>query len=60
MKQFLQPFPAGADRFLGLKLEASPQNQPVIPEALAWLEGCVKSRMECGDHWLIYAEVKNG
>ena len=60
MKQFLQPFAPGADRFEGLALEASPGEQPLLPDALAWLEGSVKQRMECGDHWLVYAEVQHG
>jgi len=60
MKQFLQPFAPGADRFAGLELEQSPSGQPVLPEALAWLECSVKQRMECGDHWLIYAQVTSG
>jgi flavin reductase (DIM6/NTAB) family NADH-FMN oxidoreductase RutF len=60
MKQFLQPFAPGADRFAGLALEHSPAGLPVLPEALAWLECTVKQRMECGDHWLLYAEVQAG
>ncbi|QPN60908.1 diflavin flavoprotein [Synechococcus sp. CBW1002] len=60
MKQFLQPFPPGADRFAGLELQESPGGYPVLPEALAWLEGRVKQRMECGDHWLVYAELSSG
>jgi len=60
MKQFLQPFAPGADRFAGLALETSPSEQPLLPDALAWLEGSVKQRMECGDHWLVYAEVQHG
>ena len=60
MKQFLQPFTPGADRFAGLDLEASPADQPLLPEALAWLECSVKQRMECGDHWLLYAQVQAG
>ncbi len=60
MKQFLQPFEPGADRFAGLQLEASPSGQPVLPEALAWLEASVSQRMECGDHWLLYAQVSHG
>ena len=60
MKQFLQPFEPGANRFAGLELETSPGEQPLLPEALAWLEGSVKQRMECGDHWLIYAQVNHG
>ncbi|MEB3326381.1 MAG: diflavin flavoprotein [Synechococcus sp.] len=60
MKRFLQPFSPGADRFAGLDLEQSPGGQPILPEALAWLEATVRQRMECGDHWLLYAEVNRG
>ena len=60
LKQFLQSFPPGANRLLGLTLEKSPGDQPILPEALAWVEGCVKKRMECGDHWVIYAEINFG
>jgi hypothetical protein len=60
MKQFLKPFAPGADRFAGLDLQQSPAGQPILPEALAWLEATVKQRMECGDHWLLYAQVEHG
>ena len=60
MRQFLQPFPPGANRFAGLQLEASPGGQPILPEALAWLEAQVTARMECGDHWILYAQVSHG
>jgi flavorubredoxin/flavin reductase (DIM6/NTAB) family NADH-FMN oxidoreductase RutF len=60
MRQFLQPFPPGANRFAGLELEASPGGQPLLPEALAWLEAQVSARMECGDHWILYAQVSHG
>ncbi len=60
MKQFLKPFAPGADRFAGLELLRSPAGQPILPEALAWLEARVNQRMECGDHWLIYAQVNHG
>jgi flavin reductase (DIM6/NTAB) family NADH-FMN oxidoreductase RutF len=60
MKRFLQPFPPGADRFAGMELETSPSGQPLLPEALAWLEAEVVQRMECGDHWLIYGQVNHG
>ena len=60
MRQFLQPFPPGANRFASLELEASPCGQPILPEALAWLEAQVTARMECGDHWLLYAQVSHG
>jgi flavorubredoxin/flavin reductase (DIM6/NTAB) family NADH-FMN oxidoreductase RutF len=60
MKRFLQPFPPGADRLAGLELETSPGGQPLLPDALAWLEARVSQRMECGDHWLLYAEALSG
>ena len=60
MRQFLQPFPPGSNRFEGLELEASPGGQPILPEALAWLEARVTARMECGDHWILYAQVSHG
>ena len=60
LKQFLKPFSPGEDRLTGVNLLYSPNQQPILPEALAWIEGCVKQRMECGDHWLIYAEVLHG
>ncbi len=60
MKQFLKPFDPGADRFESLDLTLSPAGHPLFLESLAWVEGTVKQRMECGDHWLIYAEINNG
>jgi flavorubredoxin/flavin reductase (DIM6/NTAB) family NADH-FMN oxidoreductase RutF len=60
MKQFLQPFSPGADRFAGLDFSDSPGGQPLLPEALAWIEATVRQRMECGDHWLLYAEAVSG
>jgi len=39
---------------------AGPCGQPILPEALAWLEAQVTARMECGDRWLLYAQVSRG
>ncbi len=60
MKHFLSAFPPGADRFEGVAIHPSPGQQPILEEALAWIEASVKQRMDCGDHWLIYAEARNG
>ena len=60
MKHFLQPFTPGADRFAGLQVTESPHGQPLLQEALAWLEVRVCQRAECGDHWLIYGQVEHG
>ncbi|NJO42817.1 MAG: flavin oxidoreductase [Cyanobacteria bacterium CRU_2_1] len=32
----------------------------ILDEALAYLECTIQNRMECGDHWLLYATVDNG
>jgi len=60
MKHFLSPFPPGADRFEGQTINESPGEQPILSDALAWMEATVKQRMDCGDHWLIYAEAHQG
>ena len=60
MKHFLSPFSPGADRFAGVALSRSPDGQPILDEALAWMQATVRQRMDCGDHWLLYAEVSHG
>ncbi len=60
MKRFAKPFAPGEDRFAGLETEETPNGQIIIPDSLAWLDASVKERMECGDHWVIYAEVNYG
>ncbi|MBO8242913.1 flavin oxidoreductase [Prochlorococcus marinus XMU1411] len=60
LKRFTKPFAPGEDRFKGLDIELTPNEQIIIPESLAWLDASVKERMECGDHWVIYAEVLHG
>ena len=44
----------------GVELEQGPTGQPLLPGALAWLEATVRQRMDVGDHWVIYAEVRAG
>jgi len=60
MKRFAKPFAPGEDRFADLETEETPNGQIIIPDSLAWLDASVKERMECGDHWVIYAEVNYG
>ncbi|MBE9130140.1 diflavin flavoprotein, partial [Coleofasciculus sp. LEGE 07081] len=59
-RHFLQSFAPGEDRFAGLDTEDAENGCPIIKDALAYVECTVKSRMDCGDHWLIYAVVDNG
>ena len=61
MRQFLQPFPPGANRFEGISIiENVAQGGPVLSDALAYLDCLVKQRLETTDHWIIYAVVEHG
>ncbi|MEM9272532.1 MAG: diflavin flavoprotein [Cyanobacteria bacterium P01_F01_bin.143] len=60
MKQFLKPFEPGEDRFLGLTVEEAENGCPILTDALAFLECRIANKMECGDHWLIYATAEKG
>lgn len=60
MKHFLKPFSPGEDRFAGVATQTANNGCPILTDALAYLECTVKDRMECGDHWLVYAVVENG
>ncbi len=60
MKHFLKPFGPGEDRFAGVETEESSLGLPILKDALAYLECRVNSRMECGDHWVVYAVVESG
>lgn len=59
-RHFLKPFTPGEDRFAGLDTQEAENGCPIINDALAYLECTVKNRMDCGDHWLVYAVVDNG
>jgi flavorubredoxin/flavin reductase (DIM6/NTAB) family NADH-FMN oxidoreductase RutF len=59
-RHFLKPFAPGEDRFAGLDTQDAENGCPIINDALAYLECTVKNRMDCGDHWLVYAVVDNG
>ncbi|MEO0377731.1 MAG: diflavin flavoprotein [Cyanobacteria bacterium P01_A01_bin.17] len=60
MKHFLKPFGPGEDRFADVETEEADNGGPILKDALSYLECEVENRMECGDHWVIYAVVKNG
>ncbi len=60
MKQFLKPFAPGEDRFVGVKIATATNGCPILTDSLAYLECNVQSRLECGDHWLIYATIDSG
>ncbi|MEN9233480.1 MAG: diflavin flavoprotein [Gloeomargarita sp. DG_1_5_bins_55] len=60
MKHFLKRFAPGDDRFAGVKTQPATNGAPILTEALAYLECTVATRMECSDHWIIYATVDTG
>ena len=60
MKHFLKPFAPGEERFEGVETETATNGCPVLKDALAYVECNIANRMECGDHWLIYAVAQSG
>jgi len=59
-RHFLKSFAPGEDRFAGLATTVAENGCTILNDALAYLECTVRSRMECGDHWIVYAVVNNG
>ncbi len=59
-RYFLKPPIPGEDRFADVDTVLATNGCLVLTEALAYLECTVQNRMECGDHWLIYAYANNG
>ncbi len=60
MKHFLKPFAPGEDRFADLATQEAENGSPILKDALAYVECQVVNRMECGDHWLLYAVAQQG
>ena len=60
MKHFLKPFAPGEERFAGVETEEAANGCPILKDALAYVECTVANRMECGDHWLLYAVAQQG
>jgi flavorubredoxin/flavin reductase (DIM6/NTAB) family NADH-FMN oxidoreductase RutF len=59
-KHFLKSFMPGEDRLAGLEIEAAENGCPFLKDALSYLECRIENRMECGDHWIIYAVAESG
>ncbi|MEL6460979.1 MAG: diflavin flavoprotein [Cyanobacteria bacterium J06621_15] len=60
MKHFLKRFRPGADRFEGVKTQPAENGVPILSDALAYVECEVVSRMDAGDHWVVYSTVDAG
>jgi flavorubredoxin/flavin reductase (DIM6/NTAB) family NADH-FMN oxidoreductase RutF len=59
-KHFMRSFAPGEDRFAGLETEEAKNGCAILTDALAYLECTVQNRMECGDHWVVYAVAEDG
>jgi len=59
-KHFMKSFAPGEDRFSGVETAIAQNGCPILTGALAYLECEVEQRMECGDHWIVYANAENG
>ncbi len=59
-RHFLQVPAPGNNQFTGIQTEIAPNGCLILTEALSFLECTVQNRMDCGDHWLLYALVANG
>lgn len=57
---FQRAIAPGENRFAELPTHEAPNGCLVLDDALAYLECRVQNRMECNDHWVLYATVENG
>lgn len=60
IKHFRKHFTPGEDRFANFQTIEADNGCTVLTDASAYLECSVNQRLECGDHWVIYAIVDNG
>jgi flavorubredoxin/flavin reductase (DIM6/NTAB) family NADH-FMN oxidoreductase RutF len=60
IKHFRKSFAPGEDRFANFSTKVADNGCIILSESSAYLECSVNKRMECGDHWVVYATVDNG
>ncbi|WP_204103073.1 MULTISPECIES: diflavin flavoprotein [Spirulina sp. CCY15215] len=59
-KRFMKNYTPGEDRFEDIEKEDASNGGFILKDALAYVECHVSSRMECGDHWVVYAVTDTG
>jgi flavorubredoxin/flavin reductase (DIM6/NTAB) family NADH-FMN oxidoreductase RutF len=59
-RHFLKAVGSEQDRLATIATHPASNGCLILDEALAYLECTVQDRMECGDHWVIYATVDQG
>ncbi len=60
VKHFRKTFAPGEDRFSDFPTAPADNGGIILTDAIAYLECSASKRMECGDHWVIYATIDNG
>jgi flavin reductase (DIM6/NTAB) family NADH-FMN oxidoreductase RutF len=61
LRRYFQKAPMpGEDPFVNVATQPATNGCLVLVDALAFLECTVQDRMDCGDHYLLYALVDNG
>ena len=60
VKHFRKTFAPGEDRFSNFPTAPADNGGIILTDAIAYLECSASKRMECGDHWVIYATIDNG
>jgi flavorubredoxin/flavin reductase (DIM6/NTAB) family NADH-FMN oxidoreductase RutF len=60
VKHFRKSFAPGEDRFSSFPTASADNGGIILTDAIAYIECSASKRMECGDHWVIYATVDNG
>jgi flavorubredoxin/flavin reductase (DIM6/NTAB) family NADH-FMN oxidoreductase RutF len=61
IKALLKPFAPGENRFGDMAVDISDTNGcAIVTQALSYMECEVEERMECGDHWVVLAKVRDG
>lgn len=59
-KHFMKIYTPGQDRFAGLDTDVADNGARILKDALAYVQCTVQQRMDCGDHWVIYATASQG
>lgn len=50
---------SSVDRWANVKWTQSPHGNPIIDDALVWLDCSLFAEHEAGDHWIVICNVKN-
>uniref|UniRef100_A0A832M2Z2 Flavin oxidoreductase n=1 Tax=Oscillatoriales cyanobacterium SpSt-402 TaxID=2282168 RepID=A0A832M2Z2_9CYAN len=59
-RYFLKPPTPSENPFENVATAPAENGCLILTDALAYLECTVQNRMDCGDHWLLYAQVNSG